>query len=101
MIKEYVGIMYREGVRDEDHSVDVKSGDGYVHGVCDMCGESVEDFDVGALVTSKEDAYCIEDAARDNDWVVIGNHLICQNCLRKVIEMKSDIEIVEKGANNG
>lgn len=101
MIKEYVGTMYREGCRDEAHEVEVNHGDGYLHGVCDICVEPVEHFDVGEIVVEKCDMYEIEDAAIDHDWVVMGKHLICPECKEKIGAIKGDIKVVEKGADDG
>ena len=43
MISEYTGLMYREGIRDESHEVEVNHGDGYLHGVCDICESQSND----------------------------------------------------------
>jgi len=91
MIETYIGVMYRKGIRDDEHAVNVAKEDEYYHGVCDICGESVDDYDVGCLVSP--DTGEIHDCAVENDWVVIGHHLICDRCIAKVEHNEMDVEI--------
>lgn len=66
------------------------------HGVCDLCGEILcnEDDEGQSLFDSPGD---VHELAHDQDWVVLGNHLVCRSCLNKIETGALDIAITKKG----